>query len=53
MTELESTAEEITKWESTQALETILSASETNVNVSNPQKILIYTQGRLDLYRVL
>ena len=53
MTELESTKEEMTKWESTQSLETILSASETNVNVSNPQKILIYTQGRLDLYRVL
>ena len=53
ITELESDAEEMAKWESTQALETIISTTAKNVDVRNRQKILIYTQGRLDLYRVL
>jgi hypothetical protein len=48
-TELESTKEEMTKWERTQEPDNILSKTATNIDVRNPQKILIYTQGRLDL----
>ena len=50
-TEWESTKdlEEKTEWESTKALEEAFSTTATNRSGTNHQKILIYTQGRLDL----